>query len=309
MKKDLLLLGLDIGATKCAVIVGDKNGRILDRIQWPSSVERGPEHMIEDLCQNAHSLLEQNGGTSHFSGVGISIGGPLNSNTGVIHSPPNLPGWNGIEVKKIIHGRLGLPVNVEHDAASGALAEYLWGAGQNAQRLVYLTCGSGFGAGIVMNGAIYTGSRGRSPEIGHIRYSADGPNAFGKTGSYEAFCAGNSLPKLAAYYFPKRWKENPPDGKTLNDLAHNGDQDAEFILETNARAVGSACALLGDLLVPQVIILGSLALYLGEKWINIVRRQFTAQALDEVSGHCQIKPSVLGKQLQDCAALAVAFQN
>jgi glucokinase len=194
-------------------------------------------------------------------------------------------------------------VRIEHDAAACCLAEFHWGAGIGKSRLIYLTCGTGFGAGIVLDGKIYRGAAGKSLEIGHARFREEGPEAFGKTGSVEAFCAGASLGKLAAWKFPARWK-TAPSSKELADLWRAGDPQAAEIIHINARAVGEVCANLGDLLRPDMILLGSLAIHLGAKWIELVQARFRAEALPDTV--CPIEPAGLGIRLQDCSALVVA---
>src|SRR4051812_12161459 len=194
-------LGLDIGGTKCAVVVGTGDGEIIDRVEWPSVATRGPDAMLRDLMSHARELIDKH----RIVGVGASIGGPLDAARGVIYSPPNLPGWDDVPLKTILERELGLPARIEHDAAACALAEYRWGAGRGAARLIYLTCGTGFGAGLIFDGAIYRGAGGRSVEVGHARYRDDGPAAFGKAGSNEAFCAAEALGRLAAWRFPSRW--------------------------------------------------------------------------------------------------------
>jgi glucokinase len=295
-----LLLGLDIGGTKCAAIVGSRNGQIVERIGWPSQAQRGPQAMIEEICANALALIQR---YPKIIAVGAAVGGPLNAETGMVLSPPNLPGWDGIPFRQILEDRLKLPARIEHDAAACCLAEYIWGAGRGTSRLIYLTCGTGFGAGIVFDGKIYYGANGASPEIGHTRLRKKGPEAFGKRGSVEAFCAGASLGKIAAWKFPERWK-NPPATEKLARLWQADDREAAEVIEINARAVGQVCANLADLLRPDVILLGSMAMHLGAKWVTMVKKQFEAEALD--ARKCRVEPAGLGEKLQDCSALVVA---
>lgn len=298
-------LGLDIGGTKCAAILGDADGKVIDRAQWPSQANRGPEAMIADAVRHAQNLMARHGGVR---AAGVSIGGPLDQDAGVIHEPPNLPGWRDVPLKAVLERELSLPVRVEHDAAACAMAEHRWGAAKGATRAAYLTCGTGFGVGLVFDGRPYHGARGRSIEIGHVRYRDDGPTAFGKQGCFEAFAAGSSLPRLAAWKFPHRWRDAPPEGATLAELAAQGDADAQAVIELNATAVGDACALLADLLFLDVITLGSLARYLGEEWLNSVRRRFATQALPAATEACRVVPAGLGDRLQDLSALVVAIE-
>jgi len=297
----VLCLGLDIGGTKSAALVGDSTGNILARLAFASRADRGPGEMLEDIVSHSQTLLRAHPGVK---GIGVSIGGPLNAETGVILSPPNLPGWDHVPLKRTLEERLKLPVRVEHDAAACCLAEFFWGAGRGCSRVVYLTCGTGFGVGMVFEGKIYHGVSGLSPEIGHSRLHDDGPEAFGKIGSVEAFCAGASLGKLARWKFPGRWAE-PPRGEELTELWRGGDSEAREIIELNGRSVGQVCANLADLLRPEVILLGSLAIHLGDRWVEIVRGRFREEALD--AGSCRIEAAGLEARLQDCSALAVGI--
>ncbi len=174
---------------------------------------------------------------------------------------------------------------------------------------MYLTCGTGFGVGMVLGGRVYHGAAGRSPEIGHVRYAADGPVAFGKRGSVEAYCAGSSLPRLAAWRFPDRWSDHPPHGPALSRLANGGDHDAQAVLDESARAVGRVCAALADLLFPDAIALGSLARYLGPPWLAAVRRAMEQEALPDAVQSCRLAPAALGERLQDCSCLVAAMRD
>jgi len=296
-----LFLGLDIGGTKCAAVVGSADGKIIARNSWPSNANRGPGPMIEELCAASAELISKH---SKIISIGVSIGGPLDAENGIILSPPNLQGWNHIPLRDTLHQRLHLPVRVEHDAAACCLAEVRWGAGAGKSRVIYLTCGTGFGAGIVLNGEIYRGAGGKSLEIGHARFREEGPEAFGKIGSVEAFCAGASLGKLAAWKFPARWK-SPPTSEELATLWRSGDPEATEIIYINAHAVGEVCANLGDLLRPDTMILGSMATHLGETWVEMVRSRFKAEALPDTAD-CPIRPAALGSRLQDLSAVVIA---
>jgi glucokinase len=299
-----LLLGLDIGGTKCTAVIGDASGLVMGRTQWPSRAERGPDAMIADLVSHGRDLIAAQG---EVSSIGVSIGGPLDARHGIIYSPPNLPGWDSIPLRDRFENDFARPVHVQHDAAACALAERWWGAARGLNNMAYLTCGTGFGVGLILNGKVYYGASGQTCEIGHVRYREEGPIAFGKQGSFEAYCAGSSLPRLAAWRFPSRWGVEAPSPAQIAELARQGDADAKQVIAMNATAVGSACSLLADLLAPQMIVLGSLASYLGESWITQVRTAFAEQSLSRFVDACQIVPAGLGSRLQDCSALAAAM--
>ncbi|MBI3722994.1 ROK family protein [bacterium] len=297
-----MLLGLDVGGTKCAAILGDATPSVIARREWPSRAERGPEAMIADLLANATALMEENG---RARAVGVAIGGPLDAGRGVIESPPNLPGWSAVPLGAIVGERLGLPVRVEHDAAACALAEHRWGAGQGLDRIVYLTCGTGFGAGIVIDGEPYYGSSGATCEVGHVRIRDDGPIAFGRGGSAEALCSARALGRIATWKFPARFPEGT-SSEEIASLAREGDAAAAAVVELNAAATGEACGLLADVLAPRRILLGALSRHLGSPWLEIVRASFRASCHPRAHATCEVMPAGLGERLQDLSALVAA---
>jgi glucokinase len=300
-----LFLGFDVGGTKCAAIVGDACGNLSNRIQWPSNPQRGPKQMISNFLIQGKKLISQ---FPSIVSIGVTIGGPLNAEQGIICSPPNLPGWDKIPLKSILENKFKIPVYIEHDAAACALAEYQWGTFRGKSRIAYLTCGTGFGAGFVFDGRIYRGVQGRSSEIGHARYSSEGPVAFGKVGSIEAFCSGSGIGRLASWKFPNRWKK-PPSTVTLAKLAQDGDSDAWKVLQFNARAVGDVCAFLADTLFLETILLGSLASHLGKSWTQEVLMRFRSEVHSETRRFCRVRPATLEKRLQDLSAIGTAIQG
>lgn len=294
-------LGLDVGGTKCAAVIGDDDGVIHHRVSWPSRAERGSDAMIADLISHGQSLMRR----ERVSAAGVAIGGPLDSVQGVIDSPPNLPGWHDVPLKRRLEAALGLRVAVEHDGAACALAENRWGA--RGARMAYLTCGTGLGVGLVFDGKVYRGAGGNAPDFGHITYRSDGPLAYGKRGSFESFGAGSAIARIASWRFPSRWPEGTITSPEIAALATSGDPDAREILNLNADAVGDACALLADLLYTDLIVLGSLATYLGEAWLKRVREQFARSAYPRAAGICRIVPATLGERLQDCSSYVAAL--
>ena len=295
-------LGWDIGGTKSAAIVGTPDGQIVARTPWPSQAQRGPNAMIADFLDAASRLRDD----YPIAAVGVAVGGPLNADQGIVLGPPNLPGWDNIPLRQRLMQALKLPVRVMHDATACALAEYFWGAGRGVSHLAYLTCGTGFGAGLVLGGKVYQGAGGLSPEIGHFQLRSDGPVAFGVRGSAEAYCSAQALAGLAVWLRPNRFAQSPPTPADIAALAAAADPDAVQIVRTSAQAVGDICALLADLLRLETIVIGSLAAYLGDSWLNQVRSRLAEKSLD--GGHlCRVVSSGLADRLQDCSALAAAI--
>lgn len=296
-------LGINIGGTGCSITLGTSSGQILRRTAWPTAEAHDPDQAIARICTEAASLQADTPALA----AGVAIGGPLDTASGTVLAPPNLPTWTEVRLRDQLETRLGIPVSVAHDAAACALAEYCWGGWQEGT-LVYLTCGTGFGAGIVQNGSILRSSNGLHPEIGHWQLLEEGPAAFGKVGSAEAFCSAKGLSRIAHWLFPNRW-QTEPDPAEVSALAFNGDSQALEVLDRHANLTGKVCAMIAEFLCPDCIILGSLATHLGDPWTSRVQTAFAQQALPRIAERVQVAGNALGDRLQDLSALVVAQTN
>lgn len=304
------ILGWDIGGTKCAAVVGTPRGDIVARAEWSSASTMGPSAMIEEFRTKAAALAAD---FAPFDGLGVSIGGPLNMKTGVVLAPPHLPGWNEVPLQAILKDIFvsslvsEAPVVVQHDAAACLSAEYLWGAARGTSHSIYLTCGTGFGSGIMIDHRILTGPNGESPEIGYAQIADEGPpmNFCGvvRVGHGEGFGSGTGIALLAHKRFPDVFPAGTPL-KVVADLAQAGNEAAVSVVNESAERIGQLCVTLAALFSPQVIVLGSLSRYLGEQWIGRIQAVFSASALPVNSRQTKIVPSHLAERLQDLSSIA-----
>ena len=118
---------------------------------------------------------------------------PLDTRRGVIQAPPNLPLWDEVPICALLSERYGCPAYLQNDANACAIAEWRFGAGRGTRNMVFLTFGTGLGAGLILDGRLYEGANGMAGEAGHLRLAADGPEGYGKRGSFEGFCSGGVL--------------------------------------------------------------------------------------------------------------------
>jgi glucokinase len=314
-------LGIDIGGTKCAVLAGTEEMEILKRAQLDTRTEKGPDYAISRLLENAADLIDQLSGSS-LKAIGISCGGPLDSKKGIIQSPPNLPGWDHIEIVRLFNERFGVPVYLQNDANACALAEWRFGAGKGTQNMVFLTFGTGLGAGLILDGKIFTGTNDLAGEIGHIRLADDGPEAYGKKGSFEGFCSGSGIPKLAGIIIREKWQkgekvdlcegESDIERLTTRDLAlaaSRGDSTAIEIFEISGRYLGKGLSILIDILNPQRIVIGSVYARNPHLFHSVSQEIIAREALEPARAVCEIVPAALGDQVGDYAALSVAMEQ
>lgn len=308
---ETLILGLDIGGTKSTVLIGTSKGEVLQRVSFATEIAKGFDFSFGQLVAQAKRFLGdwQAKDNRAITAVGVSIGGPLDLQTGRLINPPHLPGWENLPLRDVLQQELKLPVYVEHDGNAGALAEWFFGAGVGLQSLVYLTAGTGFGAGLILDGRLYRGASSMAGEIGHVRVADDGPEMFGKRGVFESFCGGTGLAKFARQQNPALVQKLGPNF-TVADLAQaarNGDSAALEVLAQSGRYLGRALALLADILNPQMIVVGSLGLRLGEMWLQPAMQEFEQEALSPAFNVCRVVTSQLGENIQDIAALCAAI--
>jgi len=188
-------IGYDIGGTKCSIVLGDQDFHIYKKVFFETKVERGYQEILDEFKEYTHKLLETYDAKKLIK-IGISCGGPLDSKKGIIKSPPNLPGWDEVPIVDIFRKEFGVDVAIQNDANAGAIAEWMMGAGVGTQNMIFLTFGTGMGAGLILNGKIYAGTNDLGGEVGHIRMADGGPVGFGKAGSFEGFCSGGGIAQL-----------------------------------------------------------------------------------------------------------------
>ncbi|MBV9243320.1 MAG: ROK family protein [Methylobacteriaceae bacterium] len=299
------LLGIDIGGTKTSLVAGTLGGRIIEKIQFSSGAGRGPQAMLGDIEERGRAMLDRH---PSVTAIGASVGGPIDAERGVVLGPPNLPGWDAVPLAAFLAEKLGRPARIEHDAKACALAEWRYGAGRGARDMVFLTLGTGLGAGIIANGKLVRGAGNLAGEIGHWRIAADGPDIYGKRGSFEGWCSGAGLPALARALAPDRFG-HVRDAANLAARAVAGDPDAESVIAQAGAALGRGLALLVDLLAPEAIVLGNLARRLGAGFLEAAQAALAAEALPALAARCEVVCCALGEAIGDMAALSVATET
>jgi len=302
------ILGFDIGGTKIAVVLGTFTGEILDFREFPTPASEPFETAFDLMTSTAHELLDssEKKGLPIPTFVSVAVGGPLDIAKGIIYSPPHLPTWGGIHFKECLEEHFHLPVYFEHDGNACALAEFYFGAGRGAQNVIYLTLGTGLGAGIILNGRIYRGTTDLAGEVGHIRMAEDGPVEYGKAGSWEGFCSASGMVKLAHLRFPDYW---PTDIKPtqIMEQALAGEPNARMLIEEMGAWLGKGLAVLVDVLNPEIIIAGTLGVILRDLLLEPAREIVKKEALTQTAQACKIIPAQLGNDLGKISSLAAAI--
>lgn len=315
----MLLGGVDIGGTKCAVSLGvlSPNGTIsvLEKCKFPT---KDPKNTLLEI-ENALARLLKYRPNQHLKALGISCGGPLDSKRGLVLSPPNLPGWDRVDVFTPLKLRFQVPIGLENDANACALAEWQWGAGQGSRNMIFLTFGTGMGAGLILNGQLYRGANDLAGEVGHIRLENDGPVGYGKNGSFEGFCSGGGIAKLAKSLALEHLSAGKSTAicddkanllaitaQSVGEAAQGGDALALEVYHIVGEKLGKGLSILVDTLNPEKIIIGSIYLRQQSLLEPIVLATLKREALPQALASCQILPAGLGEAVGDYAGLSVA---
>ena len=314
-------VGIDIGGTKCAVSLARIDGgiHILDKHRFPSNAREGMDRMLSLIMDGVEEVLVRNGlDKGDIEAIGISCGGPLDSKAGRVMSPPNLPGWDDVPLTRILEKRFSVPCFLQNDANACALVEWKLGAGRGTDDMIFLTMGTGMGAGIISGGKLLTGANDLAGEAGHIRLTEKGPEGYGKAGSFEGWCSGGGIEK-----FINKWTKNaveagnPPkwvadghntiDARILNEYAQTGDKDALYLFDIVGEKLGYALSILTDALNPEKIVIGSIfqraEAFIRPAMEKALRKEALPLALEKLT----VLPAETKESLGDFAAIMTAL--
>lgn len=302
-----MLAGVDIGGTKCAVLLGDEQGNILTKTVIKTT----------DFSTTYAAIIRELEKIQPFDAIGISCGGPLDEEKGIILSPPNLPDWDEVKITEDFSARFGVPVEIRNDANACAIAEHKFGAGVGCKNMIFLTFGTGMGAGVIADGKLYSGTNGNAGEIGHVRMAKNGPIGYGKKGSFEGFCSGRGIRQLGEIYakrvakkgiIPLYAQKENFDTPDIANAARQGDKTALQVFKKCGNMLGNGLAILIDVLNPERIVIGSVYARCIDLLEKPMQQTLKKECLSVSLGVCEVVAAKLGEKIGDAAALAVALE-
>ncbi|GAB1358649.1 hypothetical protein MASR1M31_04280 [Porphyromonadaceae bacterium] len=169
-------IGIDVGGTKMAVILSTSQFEIVDKVVFATKETITPDKTIARYFSIIDSMIVRHGlALADIKSIGISCGGPLSSKRGIVLSPPNLPGWDNVEIVRIFEEKYGITTRIQNDANACALAEWKLGAGKGTKDMIFLTFGTGMGAGLIINGALFAGQNDCAERWAYMRLTLMGP--------------------------------------------------------------------------------------------------------------------------------------
>jgi glucokinase len=306
-------IGVDLGGTKIAAARVTADGSILERIRLDTRAQDGPDRVIARI-ETVIGRLAQG---QDVKGVGVAAPGPLDGRTGVIYSPPNLPGWDAIPLKERLEQRFGWPVRVENDANAAAWGEYWFGAGDRADPMLYLTVSTGIGGGWILEGKIYRGADTYAGEVGHILVDPDGPPcSCGRRGCLESLAAGWAFARegrkaSSASVISKLAEEKGGEvtAEVVFEAFRRGDEEAGRIVRQAVRSLAVVLSNLIHLFNPRRIVIGGGISRAREALFAPLQTEMDTLLMPAFRGTCTMVPGKLGDDAGVLGAASLWWQD
>lgn len=314
-------LGIDLGGTKLALAIAEVADGAVRRIvasqRRPTASSGDPRRDVDGIVADARALIAQVGlSVEQIEGVGLSVPGPIDLDSGVIGRPPNLPGWREVPIRDWVAEAFGRRVAIDNDANAAALAEWRYGAGQGARDLVFLTMSTGVGAGLVLDGRLYRGARGNAGELGHMSVEWEGARCrCGQRGCLEAYVGGASWTAHLRAQCPSGSDVARRAGGARHvtpehvvAAARAGDRFALREIERFNHYLARALTNIAFAFAPEVVVLGTIPTAAGEALcFEPLRERVRARVWPELARGLRIVPSGLGDALPAYAGVCVSL--
>jgi len=279
-----LFLGVDIGGTATKVGLVDETAQVVAVDRVPTRPEVGPEAFVSRVMEAGRALLSRVGAAREaLAGVGVGCAGLVSSDSGVLVTSPNLPGWEGVELGRILGGSCEAGVFLDNDANAFAYGEAAAGAAVGKSDGVFLTLGTGVGGGLLLGGRIYRGSDGFGAELGHVVIDADGPPcACGNRGCLESLVGAKAIVERAVETYRRAGEFDTlaemgggvaasATPELLSEAASSGDELASRVFRETGRYLGIALGGFINVFNPQIVVIGGGVAQAGEHLLGPAR--------------------------------------
>ena len=307
------VIAVDLGGTKLAAGLVDREGAVLSRTVEPTDLS-GEESLLAQLERVLDAVAGE-----RYSALGVGVPSTIDQRTGSAVTSVNIP-LAGVDLRDRLQARFGVPVMIENDGNAAAVAEHRLGAGRGSQNMIMLTLGTGVGGGLILDGRLYRGAVGAAGELGHITIDVDGPPCQGACpgrGHLEALASGLAADELAAAAAAKH-----PDGdlgraaaagravdaRLAVELAGEGDGDAKQVLDHIGFHLGVGIASYVNVFNPEIVVVGGGFADAGELLLGPARKVVAERALPPARDEVEIVLAELGSDAGLVGAGLVAFE-
>ncbi len=277
-----IIIAVDIGGTQIRVAAYRRGS--LEPVDVRRTPTRGEGAAFDRMCAVIQSIWPEH---STVEKIVVALPGPLDPETGVIFSAPNIPGWDNFPIGPELEKRFGVRTLIGNDANLAALGEWRFGAGQGHHHLLYLTVSTGIGGGVISDDRLLLGVRGLAGEVGHIAILPDGPLCgCGQRGHLEALASGPAITRYVQEQLSSGIEstlrlKHKLTARDISEAAAKGDALAIHALERAGTYIGQALATFVQLLNPSVVIFGGGVSFSGKYLLDPVRASLEKQIMDK----------------------------
>lgn len=318
---DKLLCGVDIGGTKCSVILIDLNGKVRDKINTCAHVDSNEEGLVKMVAENIKEIIKRNGlQESDLLGIGMGCAGHIRFRDGVIITTSNLKGFKNYPLRDAVQSYFKIPVVLDNDANAQAFGEYKFGAGKGFNDMVFLTISTGIGAGIIINKKLYRGLTGTAGEFGHtiVEPNSELTCTCGNKGCLMACACGMALPHLfkqkikegkrSNLNLPSNFDISKISGELLKKGLEADDPVSKEIILDSGYYVGLGIYNIFQALNPPLIVLGGGLTNWGDFYLDKIKTTFYGLARDMIFDPVEIVISNIGNDAGVIGAAALTLE-
>jgi glucokinase len=308
-------IGVDLGGTRVRAARFSADLDMQKRTETLTASTAGRDAVIERMIELTRAVWPTDG--SPVAGIGISAPGPINPWTGVIVTPPNLPGWRNVPLRDIFQEKFAVPTYLGNDANLAALAEQTMGAARGYKDVIFLTISTGIGGGVLIDGKLLIGSDGIGAECGHIIMIVEED----RVSSLEKEAAGPAIARQAREAITKgeessilelaKGSSEAINARIVGDAAKAGDALARRIIVRAGKIIGLGIVTFLHIFNPQIVVVGGgVAEGTGDLLFNPLWQAVRQYSLDPAYwDHLVITPAKLGENVSLIGAAALAMHK
>jgi len=306
-------VGVDIGGTKIAAGIINKKGELVKRVMLPTRASEGIKVSLNQVYAVIDDLLSLSKiKKENIEGIGLCAPGPLDPIKGIVHNPPNLPGWKEVSLSELVKKKFKIKTKLDNDANAAGMAEVIWGAAKGYKNVFYVTVSTGIGTAIIIDGKIYHGKNGMAGEGGHVTINYEAEDCVcgcGNIGCIEAFASGPSTVKRLQKILDK---QNPPKTRiedevewdlekismvTIAEAAKKKDKLAVKTIKQQGKFIGIWLGNMINLLDPEIIVIGGGVSLIGKLLFSEIRSEAVKHTINTFASKTPIVQAKLKKDV------------
>jgi glucokinase len=288
-------IGVDVGGTKIAAGVVDREGRILRRIEEPTPTD-SQEDLLSLLDKIVDELLDESA-----AAIGFGMPSRIDQRSGRVIGSVHVP-LRDFDFRTHMAERFSLPVALDNDANAAAIAEWKVGAGHGSTHMIMLTLGTGVGGGLILDGKPYRGFVGAAAELGHMVLEYGGEPCSGNCdghGHFEQVASGGAADRAAEKILGRG-----TTGRELVGAAREGNEAAREAIVEIGRRLGAAIGSLVNIFDPQLVVIGGGFSQARDLFLEPALEAMREEALSPGRDLVRVVPALLGP---DAGLVGAAF--